>query len=96
MTFENADGAAVFRESLEAQHFFPPSSLRPAASALPNPAPPTKRGWGSGVGKAEGGKKVEEVLGSDLDVSLEDGFEEGIGGEKEKGKVLPVFGPLWT
>jgi hypothetical protein len=31
------------------------------------------------------GKKLEEVLESDFDVSLEDGFEEGIGGEKEKG-----------
>ena len=87
MTFENADGEADFREGLEAQHFFPPSSLRPAASALPNPTPPMKRGWGSGVGKAEGGKKLEEVLGSDLEVSLEDGFEEGIGREKEKGAV---------
>ena len=84
MKIKNADGETDYRESVESARFFPPSSLRPAASALPNPAPPTKREWGSGVGKMEGGKKKEEVVESNLEVSLENGFEEGIGEEKKK------------
>lgn len=83
MKFETTDETPVVGEALDAARFFPPSSSRPLASTLPNPAPATKRECGAGVGKTEGGKSGEEVFEVHQEVELEKDFEGGVGGESQ-------------
>jgi hypothetical protein len=87
MSFEGADAELPFRESEATACFFPPSSPRPVASALPNPTPATKYGCGAGVGKAEGGKKREERGLEGRRVGEEDGVGKRSEGGQEEGVV---------